>query len=271
MVHISKERRIIVNTEQAFKILKDAGVTEDVSIDTVRRWLRERKITYEGGTGHLSTGYILEDTDQAINMLKDAGVTESISIQIVQRWLREGKIQNMGTRKRKMESLQNEPNPKWFLNNPGEQDRIIRQLQVRIKAQDEHIKGIEKLHQDSINALIQQRNKLKKDFINQEHEVSELQRETKKLLKENINLHNELIKLKEELSKGNKSEAEKTEAPPPSKPNDYRQKLGLSKTANSKEVLSGFKRLLKLTHPDHGGNAAAFHYIKVDYDNFRKS
>lgn len=260
----------MVNTEQAFKILKDAGVTEDVSIDTVRRWLRERKITYEG-TGHLSTGYVLEDTDQAINMLKDAGVTESTGIQIVQRWLREGKIQNIGTRKRKTESLPTESNPKWFLNNPGEQDKIIRQLQVRIKAQDEHIKGIEKLHQDSINALIQQRNKLKKEIINQELEFSELQRETKNLLKENISLHNELIKLKEELSKGNKSEAEKTETPLPSKPNDYRQKLGLSKKANSQEMLSGFKKLLKLTHPDHGGNAAAFHYIKVDYDHFRKS
>jgi hypothetical protein len=261
----------MVNTEQAFKILKDAGVTEDVSIDTVRRWLRERKITYEG-TGHLSTGYILEDTDQAINMLKDAGVTESTGTQIIQRWLREGKIQNIGTRKRKSESLQTEPNPKWFLNNPGEQDKMIRQLQVRIKAQDEHIKGIEKLHQDSINALIQQRNKLKKEIINQELEFSELQRETKKLLKENINLHNELIKLKEELTKGNKIDSDKTEAaPPPSKPNDYRYKLGLSKTANQKEVLSGFKKLLILTHPDHGGNAATFHYIKVDYDNFRKS
>jgi hypothetical protein len=260
-----------VNTEQAFEILKDAGVTEDVSIDTVRRWHRERKITYEG-TGHRSTGYILEDTDQAINMLKDAGVTESTGIQIVQRWVREGKIQNIGTRKPKTESLSNDTNPKWFLNNPGVQDKVIRQLQVRIKAQDEHIRGIEKLHQDSINALIQQRNKLKKEIINQEHEYSELQRETKKLLKENINLHNELLKLKEELSRGDKSDSDKTEiAPPPSKPNDYRYKLGLSKTASQKEVLSGFKKLLILTHPDHGGNAAAFHYIKKDYDNFRKS
>jgi hypothetical protein len=260
-----------VNTEQAFEILKDAGVTEDVSIDTVRRWLRERKVTYDG-TRHRSTGYILEDTDQAINMLKDAGVTESKGIQIVQRWLREGKIQNMGPRKRKTEMLPNETSPKWFSNNSGEQDKIIRQLQVKIKAQDEHINGIEKLHQDSINALIQQRNKLKKEIINLENENSKIQTEYKKVLKENIDLHNELIKIKEKISKGNKSDSVETEdAAPPFKSNDYRQKLGLSKSASQKEVLSGFKKILKLTHPDHGGNAAAFHYIKVDYDYFRKS
>ena len=139
-----------------------------------------------------------------------------------------------------------------------------------MKAQDEHIKGIEDLHQNSIKMLIQQRDKLNKELASVENEKSDLQSETRKVLKENIDLRNELLKLKEELSKGNKSEPEKTqESPFPSKTQDYRQKLGLSKTAGVKEVLAGYKKLLKITHPDHGGNATAFHYIKTDYDHFR--
>ncbi len=41
--------------------------------------------------------------------------------------------------------------------------------------------------------------------------------------------------------------------------------------ASNKEVLAEYKGLLKITHPDHGGNAKVFHYIKTDYDNFRNS
>jgi len=66
-----------VNTDQAFELLRDAGVTEDICINVVRRWLRERKINYEGNVQQKS-GYILENTKQAITMLSDAGVAESI-------------------------------------------------------------------------------------------------------------------------------------------------------------------------------------------------
>jgi hypothetical protein len=176
-----------VNTDQAFDFLKDAGVTEDISIQTVRRWLRERKINYEG-TGRQKKGFILDNTDQAIKLLKDADVAESMIIQIVQRWLREGKIQQVGTSKWISEYRPTEP----VLHNPTDQEKIIHQLKAKIKAQDEHIKEFEKLHQTSINTLIQQRNNLKKEMVSQENEKSELQRENKKLLKENIDLHNEL-------------------------------------------------------------------------------
>ncbi|MDQ0199796.1 J domain-containing protein [Neobacillus ginsengisoli] len=259
-----------MNTDQAFELLKEAGLTEDSSIQTVRRWLRERKINYEG-TGPQKTGYILDDTDQAYNMLKDAGVAESFGVQIVQRWLSEGKIQNVGTGNQKPEYRPIETTSKRLLNNSTDQDKIICQLKVRIKAQDEHIKGIEQLHRTSINTLTQQRDKLNREIVILENEVSELQRETKKLLKENIDLHNELLKLKEEFSKGNTSNPEKTQASSPPKKIDYRQKLGLSKAASHKEVLAGYKNLLKITHPDHGGNATAFHYVKTDYDFFRNS
>jgi regulator of replication initiation timing len=259
-----------VNTEQAFLLLKEAGLTEDSSIQTIRRWLRERKINYEG-TGLRKTGYILDDTDQALNMLKDAGVAESFGVQIVQRWLSEGKIKTVGTGNRKAEYRPDEATSKRFLNNPTDEDKIIRQLKVRLKAQDEHIKGIEQLHRTSINTLTQQKDKLNREIFILENEISDLQRETKKLLKENIDLHNALLKLKEELSKGNTSNPEKNQASYPAKKIDYRQKLGLSKAASPKEVLAGYKKLLKMTHPDQGGNATAFHYIKTDYDHFRNS
>jgi hypothetical protein len=260
-----------VNTDQAFELLTDAGVTEESSIQTVRRWLRERKINYEG-KGHRKTEYILADTDQAITMLKDAGVEESLAIQTVRRWLGEGKIRSVGNGNQRTEYIPNETASKRFLYKPTNQDKIIHQLKVKLKAQDEQITGIEKLHQTSINTLIQQRDKLNEEKVNLENENNELQRETIKLLKENFDLRNELLNLKEELSKGDKRSPNKNQnTPPPPKTTNYRQRLGLSKMASDKEVLTGYKKLLKITHPDQGGNATAFHYIKTDYDHFKNS
>lgn len=104
----------------------------------------------------------------------------------------------------------------------------------------------------------------KKEVVILKNEKSELQKETKDLLKENIELRNELIKVKENLrDKYNLGSTTHT--------NDYIKKLGLSKMASNKEVLAGYKGLLKITHPDHNGNAKVFHYIKTDYDIFRNS
>ena len=258
----------ILNTDQAYDLLIEAGITEDTSIQTVRRWFRERKISYKGA-GTQVAGYILESTDQAFYLLEDAGVAESTAVQIVRRLLRDGKIKNVDTRNR------NDENPpietvKRLVNRPSDQDQVVRKLKVKIKAQDEHIKGIEHLHQTSIASLIQQRERLNKEIVNLESEKSELQKETKKLLKENIDLNNKLIKLKEKLYKGNNNDDDRAETIPPSTTIDYRQKFGLSKRASDKDVLSKYKDLLKITHPDHGGNAAAFHFIKTDYDQFRK-
>jgi hypothetical protein len=264
-------RRNIVNTDQAFDLLIEAGVTEDTSIQTVRRWYRERKITYKGAGQ--DSGYILENTDQAFHLLKDAGVATSTGVQIVRRLLREGKIQNVGTGNKETTFQSSETASKRETNRPSEQDIIVRQLKAKIKAQDEHIIGLEQLHQSSIATLIQQIDIFKKDIVNLEKEQSELQRETNKLLKENIDLTNVLIKLKGELFKGNKSNSDQTDEVPLTTPitNEYRQKLGLSKMASDREVLSKYKKLLKITHPDHGGNASAFHFIKSDYDHFRNS
>ena len=262
----------ILNTDQAFELLIEAGVPEDTSIQTVRRWFRERKITYKG-SGQ-DTGYILNNTDQAFHLLKDAGVADSTAVQIVRRMLREGQIEKVGSGIQRPTYPLKETASTRLPNRTSDQDMIIRQLKVKIKAQDEHIKGIEHLHQTSVASLIQQIDKLKKDMIHLVKEKSELQRETKKLLKENIELTNELLKLKGKVLKGNQKGSEQADdVPPPSAPItiDFRQKLGLSKMASDKEVLTRYKKLLKITHPDHGGNAAAFHFIKTDYDQFRHS
>lgn len=258
----------IVNTDQAYELLTDAGVNEELSIQTVRRWLRERKIKYVG-TVPQNSRYIIDDTDKALNMLKDAGVSERIGIQIVRRWLREGKIQNVGNGR--SEYFPNETLSKVYLTNDTDQEKILVQLKVKLNTQDELIKGMEQLHKSSIDTLIQQRENLNNEIIELEHENSDLQKEMKKLLKENIELRNQLLKLKEELSKGNKKEPDKVPETIPTKMNDVRRKLGLSKTSSHKDVSSGYKKLLKVTHPDQGGNAAAFHYIKTDYDYFRAS
>lgn len=260
-----------VNTDQAFDFLKNAGVPDDVSIQTVRRWLRERKIKYEGKTVLQNTEYILENTDQAIDLLKDAGVAPNIGVQAVQRWLLEGKIQKVGNGEPIAEYVSKEPNSQRLLNGSAYQEKTIRDLKLKIKVQEDHIKGLEDLHKKSVNALIQQREKLKKEFARLENDKNELQNEARRVLKDNIELRTELLKLKEELSKQGKRESENNQIAPSSKTIDYRQKLGLSKTAGQKEVLAGFKKLLKITHPDHGGNAAAFHFVKTDYDHFKSS
>jgi chromosome segregation ATPase len=258
-----------VNTDQAFELLKDAGVAEDVGILTVRRWLLERKVKYAPAKRR-ETKYILDDTDQAINLLMDAGVASSTGMEIVKRWLREGRIQNVGEGKQLSEYISNEIDAKQYSVNLSNQERVIRQLKAKLKAQDEHLKGLEELHQNSVSRLLQQKEKYQSELVHLENEKRKFQRETSNLTKENIELRKELLRLKEELYKGHKSEPEKV-PPRPSKPHDYRQKLGLSKTASPKEVVASYKKLLKITHPDSGGNEAAFHYIKSDYDQFRNS
>ncbi|MCM2535787.1 hypothetical protein NDK43_30300 [Neobacillus pocheonensis] len=244
-----------MNTDQAFDLLKDAGVTESINIQTVRRWLRESKINYEG-TSNRKTGYLLDDTDQAFDLLKDAGVTESIRIQIVKRWLHEGKIKT-----------ENGKTTKLLLNDRTDEDRIIRQLRSKIKAQDKQLESMEELHEAAIKKLNQQRDQLNKECVLLKNENSNLQSETRNLLKENLELRDELIKLKDKRYKENKSY--NFHSTP--KSDDYSQKLGLSKLASNQEVLIEYKKLLKLTHPDQGGNAKTFQYIKSDYDHFRNS
>ena len=248
-----------MNTDQAFDLLQDAGVTESINIQTVRRWLREGKIKYEGGNGNRKTGYILDNTNQAFDLLKDAGLAESIIIQTVKRWLREGKIKYDGNGNRKTGYILDDTTSKLFINNRIDQnmDETIHQLKLKIQAQDKHIEGIEELYENAKKVLIQQRDQLKK-------EVAILKNETKDLLKQNITLRNELRKIKE-----NKRDNYNFNATTQS--NSYSKKLGLSKMASNKDLLTEYKELLKITHPDHNGNAKLFHYIKTDYDNFRNS
>ncbi|MGW6381409.1 hypothetical protein [Peribacillus butanolivorans] len=254
-----------MNTDQAFDLLKDAGVTESTSIQTVRRWMREGKIKYEGGNKNRKTGYIIDDTDQAFDLLKDAGITESISIQTVRRWMREGKIKYEGNGNRETGYIINDTVSKVSINDRIDQnkDEIIHRLKLKIQAQDKHIKGIEELHESAKKILIQQRDKFKKEVVLLKNEKSKLQNETKDLLKENIELRNELIKVKE--NKRNNYNFDSN-----NQSNDYSEKLGLAKMASNKDVIAEYKGLLKITHPDHDGNAKVFHYIKTDYDNFRK-
>lgn len=52
---------------------------------------------------------------------------------------------------------------------------------------------------------------------------------------------------------------------------NYREKLGLSSTATNDEIKSEYKKLIKILHPDKGGNAKMFQTIKEEYDQFRSS
>ncbi|MCM3587386.1 hypothetical protein M3182_16740 [Mesobacillus maritimus] len=260
-----------MNTDEAYELLKNAGVEDETSIQTVRRWLLERKIRYEG-TYRKNSRYVLDDTDQAFNLLKDAGVAPDVAMQIVKRWLREGKIEHVGEGNHKHHYPSNEPHSRVPVQ-VSSQEKTIRQLKSKINGLEDHITGVEALHNSSINRMNQKIDQLKNKIVELEKEKQELQSEANSLLKENLNLRKELFKLKEDQLGGRKREPNKTEKihTPPPRVNDYREKLGLSRSANAKEILAGYKKLLKLTHPDQGGNATAFHYIKRDYDQFRNS
>jgi predicted site-specific integrase-resolvase len=259
-----------VNTDQAFNLLMDAGVPENNSIQTVRRWLREGKIKYDGNSNRKAE-YIIDDTDYVIELLKDAGVADSIGIQTVTHWLREGKIKYDGTRNRNTGYMIDETVSKLLTNNRTNQnkDDIIHQLKLKIKAQDEHIEVIEELHEAASKILILQRDKLNQELIFLQNEKSRLKNETIDLLKENIELRNELIKLKDK--RFTENIGDNGNFHPTTESEDYRRKLGLSKKASNKELLAGYKDLLKIAHPDRGGNAKTFQYIKTDYDTFRNS
>ncbi|AOH55063.1 hypothetical protein ABE28_011950 [Peribacillus muralis] len=252
-----------MNTDQAFDLLKDAGVTESNSIQFVRRWMREGRIKYEGGNVSRKTGSS-DDTDLAFDLLQDAGVSERIRIQTVRRWLSEGRIKYEGKSQKDAGFNIEDMVKKLPINEVKVQnkDEIIYRLKLKNQVQDTHIEGMEELHETAKKTLIQQREMYKKEVVILRNEKSQLQNEVKDLLTENIELRNELGKLKENQTGHNHTF-------PIAQSDDYSKKLGLSKKATVKEVLAGYKGLLKITHPDHNGNSKVFHYIKTDYDNFR--
>ena len=143
-------------------------------------------------------------------------------------------------------------------------DGIIHRLNSKIQAQDKYIEGMEELHGNAKKSIIHQRDKLKKEVIILKKEASRIQNEAKDLMKQNIELRNELRKLKEK-QRDNYNFTSITQS------NNYSKKFGFSKMASDKEVLTEYKGLLKITHPDHGGNAKLFHYIRTDYEIFKKS
>jgi regulator of replication initiation timing len=206
-----------------------------------------------------SRGNIL-NTDQAFDMLKEAGITDNF--ETFRYWLREGKIKATGF-------TIDEHSLKMFMKEQKSpnKDELIHQLKLKIKVQEEQIKGMEEIHRSTTKHLFNQRDKVKKEIVSLTNKINELKQESIDLLKENIELRDELIVLKERLANENSSGNHYFQ--PTSQLNDFRQKLGLSKKASDKEVLARYKELLKLAHPDRGGNAKLFQYIKADYDYIR--
>ncbi|MGG3925142.1 hypothetical protein ABET51_03930 [Metabacillus fastidiosus] len=206
-----------MNTDEAFHMLRESGVTEAESIQIVRQWLREGKIKYEGGKGVKKAKYPISHT--ALELLDEY----------------------------RMEQNKTE---------------IIKQLKIEIKLKDDQIEGIEELHKNTTEILIQQREELNKEIAILKKENTYLHDDRNRLSKENVELRN---KLNGKFSKED------------SKPmfhhslNDYKRKLGLSKMVSEKEIQAVYKQLLKLSHPDGGGDGKLFHYIKTDYDSFKKS
>ncbi|MFS0882614.1 hypothetical protein CHH83_12655 [Bacillus sp. 7586-K] len=200
------------------------------------------------------------NTDQAFSLLKEAGITDNI--ETFKQWLREGKIKATGF------TVDDKALIRFMKTQTKlDKDQIIQQLKLRIKAKDAEIKGLEDLHAAQSKVLIQQRDKLYNEIGLLQIERNHLKKETINLLKENIELRDELIALKEKFFKGETNK----DGPDSFSSSDIRQKLGLTKLAIDKDVITAYKELLKKAHPDHGGNEKLFHYIKTDFDQFRSN
>jgi len=206
--------------------------------------------------------------NEAVEMLTKAGVSENIRTLTIRKWIKEGKITSDDTNGASIDHQSTEP---LHLRLRDEKKEMIRQFQSQLKVQEGYIEGIKALHENSIK----QREQLHQEISLLKKEKNDLQEEVNSLQKENIRLRNEIIQLKEHSIHTNSSktqEPKKETAPLQIRfpLQDYRDKLGLSKVSGKKEVMSAYKELLKLSHPDHGGQLKSFQYIKADFDQFKK-
>ena len=202
-------------------------------------------------------------SDQAFALLKEAGITDNVDT--YRSWVREGRIKSIGL------SIDDRSLEQFIKDykNPNK-DVIIKQLKAKIHSQNNHIIGIEQLHENPTHTFFKQREQLIKEILTLKKENQKLQKESMELLKENIALHDQLIKLKDNAFMHNEQNSVSSETTS-STTNTNKQKLGLSKMASNQEILSAYKELLKFAHPDHGGNAKLFQYIKADFDQIRKN
>lgn len=206
---------------------------------------------------------------EAVEELTKAGVSESIRTLTIRKWIKEGKItssENNGysVDKQTTKLLQN--------SLPDEKNEIIKKLQTKIKLQDEYIEGIKAIHKDTTNSYITQRENLNQEISLLKNENNDLQKEVTQLLKENISLRDDLIRYKENSMNKNKNRDHDQQQPTSNYHlREYQHKLGLAKIAGKKEIVASYKELLKLTHPDHGGDPKCFHYIKADFDTFKRN
>lgn len=202
-----------------------------------------------------------------------AGVSESMRTLTIRKWIKEGKITSS-----EKNGLHIDEHTTNLLQHRLRDDKneMIRKFQAKLKVQDDYIEGIKALHKDATHSFLKQREKLNQEMTQLKMENNHLQKEITHLLKENIRLRNDLIKAKEKVMNKNNgndhSQQEKNTSIhlPFQKLNEYRHKFGLPKIASKKEVVASYKELLKLTHPDHGGHPKCFHYIKADFDQFKK-
>lgn len=200
-------------------------------------------------------------SDKAFALLQEAGITDSVDT--FRKWLNEGRIKSVGI-------FIDEHSLERFIKdykNP-DKDQIIHQLRAKIHAQNNQIIGIEKLHESTTSALFKQKEQLTNEILLLKKENQRLQQEMMDLLKENIKLRDQLIQFKDLSFSNNQKRSDSTEAS--TSLHIDKQKLGLSKMASNQEVLSAYKELLKVSHPDRGGDAKLFQYIKADFDQFRQ-
>lgn len=232
------------------------------------------------------------NTDQAFEKLKEAGVTGSI--QTVRRWLRNGKIKASRSENRKAGFEIDEGDLKRFINERTgmDKDERIKYLEEKYKQLNDQYQP---MYEDWLKVLKENR-ELKQSKVENEklkRKIELLRDENKalenayktvreindRLTKENESKNNSFFDNFERLKQRAKANADYWQSHnfdfnlfmQPQKKQNYRENLGLSSNCSDEELKKEFKKLLKILHPDTGGNAKLFQQMKADYDAFRKS
>ncbi|WP_066174668.1 hypothetical protein [Bacillus marinisedimentorum] len=200
------------------------------------------------------------NTDQAFKKLKSAGVTDSI--QTVRRWLREGKIKAKRTENRKAGYIIENDDLQRFINERTgrDKDKRIKELEYKIKQKERGVLAkenhklqleVDRLRQENLNLKM----KSMKQTIDENRNTS--------------NSHSFFSDMSDEDLRQYRQKLFGQDLILPSK--NYREELGLSSGVTNQEVVKEFKKLLRILHPDTGGNAKLFQRVKEDYDDFIKT
>jgi|SRR5699024_2470275 len=217
------------------------------------------------------------NTEEAFNQLKSADITNSI--QTLRRWLREGTIKAERSENRKVGFNIDEKDLQRFINERTGRgkDEEIKLLRKKVKNLEKDIYRIEDSHEEDLKILYKQRKENKEEFDRKLEFRNDLVKSQRKTIESQRTM---IDMLKEEIDELKKNTNSKFNSDSFNFNNlynsfdtltPYKKKLGMSPNTTKADVKNKLREVMSNAHPDRGGNAKVFQYLKAEYDSFRKN